>query len=350
MYKISVIVAIYKVERYLEQCLESITKQTYDNLEIILVDDGSPDKCPIICDQFSLKDERVRVIHQENQGAMKTRWNGVMEAQGDYISFIDGDDWLEPNMYKEMIQHIYDNSVDIVVTGYVQGENADIKRNNIASGIYTGEKLKEIQKKIIYFGPYYEPGIIPALWNKLFKRELLLKKCMPADLLIKMGDDASVSYPALAKSDCIVIDNEVHSYHYRVVQNSMSRSYDDKYFERALVLINSLRENLSENEVMNKQLVYYSLFISQIGIEQILSWNCKLPYWKKINIIKNYRNRYILIDFNEDVLWEDFDDYSKKVLNFFLEGNIGKLLNICIVHKILERIGILEWKRKILRL
>ena len=97
---ISVVVPIYKVEKYLPQCIESIINQTYQNLEIILVDDGSPDNCPQICDDYAAKDKRIRVIHQPNGGLGKAYNNGIATAKGDYIGLVESDDFIEPDMYE----------------------------------------------------------------------------------------------------------------------------------------------------------------------------------------------------------------------------------------------------------
>ena len=94
----SVIVPIYKVEKYLNKCIDSILKQTFQDFELILVDDGSPDKCPKICDEYAKKDKRVRVIHKENAGLVAARNTGIKEAKGDYICYVDGDDWISENL------------------------------------------------------------------------------------------------------------------------------------------------------------------------------------------------------------------------------------------------------------
>lgn len=100
---ISVIVPIYRVERYLSKCVESILNQTYRHLEIILVDDGSPDGSGAICDEFAEKDSRIRVIHKENGGLSDARNAGIQVAGGEYLAFVDGDDWIEPDMYEAML-------------------------------------------------------------------------------------------------------------------------------------------------------------------------------------------------------------------------------------------------------
>ena len=114
---ISVIVAIYKVEQWLPRCIESILAQTHKNIELILVDDGSPDNCGKLCDEYAKKDARIRVIHKENGGQSTARNAALDIAQGDYIGFIDGDDWIEPTMYEVLLYHLRAFSVDIVQCG-----------------------------------------------------------------------------------------------------------------------------------------------------------------------------------------------------------------------------------------
>ena len=113
-YKISIIVPVYKVEKYLDKCIQSIVDQTYSDLEIILVDDGSPDRCPEICDEWSRKDSRIRVIHQENAGVSAARNAGIRMAQGDYLYFVDGDDWIVPTLCEEVMKKFVEYDVDIV--------------------------------------------------------------------------------------------------------------------------------------------------------------------------------------------------------------------------------------------
>ena len=114
---ISVIVAIYRVEQWLPRCIDSILAQTHRNIELILVDDGSPDNCGKLCDDYAKKDARIRVIHKENGGQSTARNAALDIAQGDFIGFIDGDDWIAPTMYEVLLSHLKAFSVDIVQCG-----------------------------------------------------------------------------------------------------------------------------------------------------------------------------------------------------------------------------------------
>ena len=112
---VSVIVAIYKVEDYLKQCVQSIIGQTYHNIEIILVDDGSPDDCPVICDEFSRKDPRVCVIHKENEGSVYARRAGLMKATGQYVLMVDGDDYMDSHYIENLVCAADKDAADVVV-------------------------------------------------------------------------------------------------------------------------------------------------------------------------------------------------------------------------------------------
>ena len=114
---ISVIVPVYNVEQYIHQCVDSILSQTYKNLEIILVDDGSPDNCPAICDEYARNDDRVKIIHQENGGISAARNSALDLCTGEYIAFVDSDDWIESNAYEEMMSEMQKKDLDVVFCG-----------------------------------------------------------------------------------------------------------------------------------------------------------------------------------------------------------------------------------------
>ncbi len=116
---ISVFVPVYRVENYLEKCLDSITGQTYTDLEILLIDDGSPDRCGEICDRYADVDHRIQVFHTENHGLSSARNLGLEHAKGEYIGFVDSDDWIEPDMFARLLAAIEDNNADIAVCGRV---------------------------------------------------------------------------------------------------------------------------------------------------------------------------------------------------------------------------------------
>lgn len=168
---ISIIVPIYNVEKYLSRCIESILNQTYKNIELILVDDGSPDNSSQICDHYANIDDRVCVIHQRNAGVSAARNAGLKIAMGQYIGFVDPDDWVAPEMYDGMIAEIENGDTDLVICGYNYYDeegNVDTKR---LYEIRENECLsqKDVMSRFFDMPPTVRHGV----WNKLFKRSLL---------------------------------------------------------------------------------------------------------------------------------------------------------------------------------
>ena len=145
--KISVIVPVYKVEKYLDRCVESIVNQTYKNLEIILVDDGSPDDCPAICDAWANKDERIKVMHKENGGASSARNAGLDASSGDYVGFIDGDDIIDNDMYEMLLNNLVFTGADISRCGMVREDDGGYKEiwGDENSEVFTMNQIQGIQ-------------------------------------------------------------------------------------------------------------------------------------------------------------------------------------------------------------
>lgn len=222
---ISILVPIYKIDRYLGICVESLLNQTYKNLEIILVDDGSPDRCPEICDLYASKDERIKVIHKENGGLVSARKAGLMAASGSYIGYVDGDDWVGPGFYHSLYSSIRESDADIAIAGFSRDLFSSTKNilNSIPSGVYENETLEAIKKKMIADGAFYRHGITTYLWNKLFKREVIEQCQMEMDNRITIGEDAATVYPAIMASKKIVITDNC-AYHYRQREDSMLKT------------------------------------------------------------------------------------------------------------------------------
>lgn len=165
---ISIIVPVYRVETYLERCVESLLAQTYENLEIILVDDGSPDRCPGICDSYAEKDRRVHVIHQENAGLSGARNTGIEAAGGDYLAFVDSDDYVSRDFIRTLYELLKETECAISQCrfAYVQGEPLRGTKGRDYH-IYRGESLMEQ-----LYGPEEEATCFVVAWNKLYRREL----------------------------------------------------------------------------------------------------------------------------------------------------------------------------------
>lgn len=219
---ISVIVPIYMIDRYVGICIESIINQTYKNLEIILVDDGSEDRCPELCDLYARKDKRIRVIHKKNDGLVSARKAGLEAATGEYVGYVDGDDWIEPDFYEYLYNAGCTAKSDLVCAGYSRDlfDKSECFCDAYPPGIYEGKSLEQLQSSMISYGEFYRPGITTYVWNKLFKREVLYETQMSVDSRITIGEDGAVTYPALLKCKRVCI-MENCSYHYRQREDSM---------------------------------------------------------------------------------------------------------------------------------
>lgn len=226
-FKVSIIVPVYNTEKYLKRCIDTLVKQIYQNLEIILVDDGSRDGSGKLCDEYALTDSRIRVIHKENGGLISSWKAGVQESIGEYLCFVDSDDWVDPQMISEMAGCLTGNKKEIISSDYVI-EKVNGNRKNVYQGLkpgeYEGEKLKN---KVIpeLLGKENRP-VFFSRCMKLISRELIIDNCKYSDPAIRMGEDVTVILPALIDCERLVImDNKVY-YHYFYGDASMAHGYD----------------------------------------------------------------------------------------------------------------------------
>lgn len=261
---ISVIVPVYKVENYLRQCLDSLAAQTLDDIEIIIVDDGSPDGCPEICDEYAAKDARMKVVHKQNGGLLSARKAGVAASSGDYIGFVDGDDWVEPETFMNMHNAIIKYSPDMVLSDFLcdYGDCIEPSDQCFEEGFYDRARLEsEIFPKMLFDGRFYRFGVNPNCWSKLVKRELIEKNLSPVDERIRMGEDAAFIYPCILDSQSITCV-KTPTYHYRITEQSMSNAYDERLKDIILLPYKRLKEKNAESDFdISSQLDYYLLYM-----------------------------------------------------------------------------------------
>lgn len=221
--KISIIVPVYKVEKYLERCIESILQQTYRNIEIILVDDGSPDNCPEICDKFAKMDKRIQVIHKPNGGVSSARNAGLEAATGEYIGFADSDDWIEKEMYESLLNTILETGTSVSVCASKKLENGRIIDNYIGTNqsTLTKESLLEnsfrvVRKKAHSIKPQ---GIMMKLYKKDLWDDLRFDETMP------IGEDFIAWLGILTQIDeCGVCDKPLYTINFHNDSSYASKS------------------------------------------------------------------------------------------------------------------------------
>lgn len=214
---LSVIVPVYKVEKYLRKCVDSILNQTYSNLEVILVDDGSPDGCGAICDGYAVKDSRVKVVHKENGGAASARNRGIRIANGSYVTFVDGDDWLDPRLYDTILRHA---PFDIGLFGltYVYSE---CNQSRVNAACEFPMLLKWENGKVTTSG-LINNSLFGYACNKVYKAEIIKDLQYPE---VATREDLLFNIAAYAKTECIMLVNCEGYFYYQHDNNSSSVSY-----------------------------------------------------------------------------------------------------------------------------
>jgi len=262
---ISVIVPIYRVEEYLEQCIQSIIKQTYQNLEIILVDDGSDDSSGAICDAYAKKDKRIKVIHKKNEKQFKARRAGLMIATGEYIGFVDGDDWISENMYEMLLKTATEYDVDVVESGIIDTweDTCFIRYPYMKQGCYKNKEFEtKVELKVLSTERFFTHGVSPYLWNKLFKREAIEKYQLAEGEVHNVLDDVSVVYPCIIHAKSLYVLHESY-YYYRGRTNSSKRVESTERVEKFIAYYKDFCkcfEGTSLYKSDDKQLLQYAMY------------------------------------------------------------------------------------------
>lgn len=244
--KISIIVPVYRVESYLDRCVRSICAQTFADFELILVDDGSPDNCPALCDAWAAKDARIRVIHQTNKGLSGARNSGIEAARGQYLSFVDSDDYVEPDMLQKLVTALETSGAQMAVCNLVYEDENGTR--------FEEPDFSAVQDRVLdpaaYWNEYFSPCEVyyTVAWNKLYRRELFRTLRYP---LGKRNEDEFVLGALLAQCTRIVCLRAVE-YHY--VQRSGSIMQDNQsYLDCWEVHLLRAREQCAAGETLRAE-------------------------------------------------------------------------------------------------
>lgn len=231
---LSVIVPIYNVEKYIKRCLNSIINQTYKYVEIICVDDGSQDSSGKIADNYSSLDNRIHVIHKENGGLVSARKVGLEKAKGKYVCYVDSDDWIERNMFKEMMGIIIRDNSDIVTSGLIRdyGKYTIDEYENIKPGLYDEACVNLLKKNMISTHTFFNSNISIHIYNKIFSKSILEEIQYNVDNRIDVGEDAACVYPCILNSNRISVSGK-NFYHYCIRNDSImgKKDYDKEKIE-----------------------------------------------------------------------------------------------------------------------
>lgn len=280
---VSVIIPIYNVGKYLRECIRSVSQQTYTNIEIILVDDGSTDNSRDICMYYCSIDKRIQLVVKENGGLVSARKAGLSIAKGEYVTFVDGDDWIEKDYLETIFSQIdFEKNADIIAYGCIEDyENHSIRRvNGVKKGYYTGELLTQLKRKMLMKDMFFEWGILPHLCDKIIRRELLESQLKNISDNVEFGEDAACSFPCIyyAKKMYIL---ENTKYHYRQREGSIVKRYGEIDEKGILDLYNSLNRVFICDIELQKQLKMYMFFVLMLkGYTKISNEMCLFPFEK----------------------------------------------------------------------
>ena len=319
---ISVIIPVYKVEKYLEKCVDSVINQTYKNLEIILVDDGSPDNCPKICDEYAKKDKRIKVIHKENGGVGSARNKGMEKAVGEYITFVDSDDWLEKNFIQEMLFIINKYKVDYVTCGYyrVYENKKEIINGNLEEIVIDS---KEYVNKLLNVQNGY--GFVHM---KLIKKEKISSLRFEEKLVV--GEDALFNIQLCKNIEKIVIYNKP-LYNYYFNTNSVVRKYNNEYcnnYLKSMIYMSEyIRKNYNNIETIINLYNYIVYHVMLICVNYCYhpKNNNKYKSLKKVCNIELFNEAIKKSNYNELSLTRKVTLFTLKFKLYFLTAIICKI-------------------------
>lgn len=225
---LSIIVPVYNTEEYLPCCIDSILAQEFTDYELILVDDGSTDGSPALCDRYAASHEQIRCIHQANGGHTSARQAGTRASAGSYIAFVDSDDWISPHMYDRMSKAARETGADIVHCNMtaVMPHKEELRDAPFAPGFYDKAALEQqIYPQMIYEGTYFKFGIAPGLVNKIFRRGILEQYLFRIPYNIIVGEDGPVTYGCMLAASSVYFIDESY-YYYRSNPDSLCHHMD----------------------------------------------------------------------------------------------------------------------------
>ncbi len=312
--KYSVIVPVYNVEKYLDRCINSIISQKYNDFELILVDDGSPDNCPEICDMWARKDSRIKVIHKENGGLSSARNAGLDIAKGDYILFVDSDDYIKSNYFDEIEKYAKKNTL-IVFTAIQKKPNGDKKREikNLDNSFSMFEKTKYL----------ISSRIINNVWSKIFDRDLIEKYNMRFGEKFVPAEDFAFSVQYLLLCEKVLVTNtDIYIYDQQNLE-SLSRGPKKNLINIYPVVFNAVYNDIINSKFSKKEkdellLIWDKLHVDSFG-------TCVMEEIK-------YNNQSKKSIINEiSVLCDKF--YSEYKGGYGYYDLIHFIMRLCIKHK-----------------
>ena len=309
-YMVSVIIPVYNVEKFLNRCVDSILSQTYKNIEIILVDDGAQDSSPQICDEYAHKDIRVKVIHKNNGGLASARNAGLKVAKGDYILFVDSDDWIKDITVEELLNIAVKNQVDFVrfipvSAGYPdRPDGTPINfgtEDFMEDGVYNKEKMIRDIYPRLFVTPQLTMGPIVAAWRSLYNRKFLVDNNLYFDEEVKYSEDAIFSAKVVYNSNKFYYIKVGYYYNYFYNTSSITKSFKKDRWNVCKILSSTFKKEFGNKSDYD--------FSKQLHLEDIYN---VLNALGQNTYIESFKNRYKYV---KDIFNDNFTKQSMKYIN-----------------------------------
>lgn len=325
MCEISIIVPIYKVkEEYLRRCIESLMKQTFHDIEMILVDDGSPDCSGKICDEYAGRDTRLKVLHCKNQGVSVARNTGIDYANGKYIMFVDADDWIEEELCEKVVREAEKQKTEVLIFGY---DEVGTNRKKEFPILETNEKILldkettlELQLRILRYTKKFLSVNICTPWGKLYSKDFIRRNKICFRKGLKRGEDMLFNLAVLEYAESISFYSFI-GYHYRINELSESQSYTPQILEISREIIEGIEEFGKQN---NKEKVFYE-GVSAYTIETLY----EQMYMYFFHISNSASRKKKVEEFMEQIKTEPYHSAAKRVRQNRVSMKIG-ILKICL--------------------
>lgn len=266
MKKLSIIVPVYNTEEYLAVCIESLVSQTLQDIEIILINDGSTDKTESIIEEYKQKyPEIIKTKKIKNSGAAEARNVGLQMAEGEYIGFADSDDYMETTMYEKLYNKAIQDNSEIVVAGYYSKDINAIKRLQIGNMTQYGKNIKENPEIFLYSNPY--------LWNKIFKKSLIINNDIKFSKGLRIFEDLEFVYKLFIKANRISKVNEPLYYYVAKREGSLTSEFSKKYFDviPAMKSLNEFAKKEENYEEIKPYIIYTAQRHIYLRCERIIS-------------------------------------------------------------------------------
>lgn len=337
MIKVSVIVPIYNAEKYLRKCLDSVVNQSLKEIEIILINDGSTDSSAEICQEY-LCDSRVSYYSKENEGLAAARDDGMQRATGEYIGFVDSDDWLEPDMYEKMYNAAKSNDSDVVFCNWITNDDSHRYTPQLECGPYDREKIKNhvLPRTLAFITDKGDKNVIRwCNWLRIYKAETLNRNGIRFDRRLRRSQDLQLTYEAMLVAKNFYYLGDEYLYHNRVVEDSLSRGYTKNMWPLYTYLIEILykdTENFKEMDLMD-QMHLRAFFFAIECIENEMKPLCPNDRTKKIELIEQIMNDPICDRYYGHIEVEKLNPLYRKYYELIHKKKAAKLLDYTYKYK-----------------